>query len=503
MQIVWLKRDLRVHDHRPLTEACRAGGPVLIVYVIEPDLWQNGDLSERHARFIEECLAEMQTEVRRLGGELYTACTGMVSLLEQLTADGTPLTLYAHEEHGTPDTFARDIEVRRWMKERGFAVYEYPSFGVTRGLQDRKQFDEKWQEKMQAPLLPAPNSIPAPPHSLPAALTRQTTFPKQLALPGEAIRYGQQGGESLGLETLADFLENRFFQYRSHLSNPISSSTSCSRLSPYLAWGALSFRRAYQESLRRLAQLPNPADRRQLEAFISRLHWHCHFIQRLEDEPELSERNMNRAFDAIRTDWDEEAYTRWKEGRTGIPFIDAAMRSLHKTGWINFRSRAMLVSFVSNTLLLDWRKPAQFLAQQFLDYEPGIHYSQMQMQSGTTGFNTIRIYNPIKQGREQDPDGRFIRRHVPELKEFSADFIHEPWKSPAFFHSQYCGAVVDVMEANRCAREVLWSVRDSEAGVKEAEQGLKKHASNTRRKEASAKKQKPAYEQLSLFDFDE
>ena len=113
----------------------------------------------------------------------------------------------------------------------------------------------------------------------------------------------------------------------------------------------------------------------------------------------------------------------------GYPFLDACMRSLKVNGWINFRMRAMLLSFASYHLWLHWKYTADFLASLFIDFEPGIHYSQSQMQSGTTGINTIRIYNPIKQGKDHDPDGLFIRKWIPELSNIPNNYIHTPWLS--------------------------------------------------------------------------
>ena len=168
------------------------------------------------------------------------------------------------------------------------------------------------------------------------------------------------------------------------------------------------------------------ANKKSLIAFKSRLAWHCHFIQKLYDESEIEYQNLNKAYDGLReNNFNEKYFLAWKKGNTGYPFIDACMRYLSKTGWINFRMRAMLVSFASYQLWLDWKKTSKHLAKLFTDYEPGIHYSQFQMQSGTTGINSIRIYNPIKQSHDQDVNGKFIKKWVPELK-LSLIHISEP-----------------------------------------------------------------------------
>lgn len=214
-----------------------------------------------------------------------------------------------------------------------------------------------------------------------------------------------------------------------------------------------------------------------MRAFTGRLHWHCHFIQKLEDEPDIEFHNMHRLYDGIREDdFNEELFEAWKAGRTGYPLIDASMRALHATGWLNFRMRAMLVSFASYHLWLHWRKPSLFLARQFVDYEPGIHYCQHQMQSGVTGINAIRIYSPLKQAIDQDPDGVFIRKWIPELRQVPLEFLFKPENLYAFA-PDYPKPIVHEASARKEAAARIYAVRKGDEHRMAADAVMDKHGS--------------------------
>jgi len=241
---------------------------------------------------------------------------------------------------------------------------------------------------------------------------------------------------------------------------------------------------------RRAEKIPiGPDWLRSLSSFSKRLRWHCHFIQKLESQPSIEFENIARAYDGLReNDFSQARFQAWCEGRTGYPMVDACMRSLVATGWVGFRMRAMLMSFASYHLWLHWRPTSVFLARQFIDFEPGIHYSQAQMQSGTTGINTVRIYSPTKQVHDHDPKGAFIRSWVPELAGVPDEHIAEPHlmggltqrQSGCIIGKDYPAPLVEHKEAVREARSKIYSVRSTAAAREEAQRVYQKHGSRRR-----------------------
>lgn len=478
--VVWFKRDLRVADNAPL-HAAAARGPVLCLYVIEPGLWREPDAATQHYQFILESLRDLYAELRRIGGQLQLVTGDMVAVLTRLHATAPFAALYSHEETGNGWTYARDRTVGRWCREQGVVWHEFAQFGVTRRLRDRDEWHGLWQQHHAAPIINTPQlQTVALPWKEPPPPT-----PQMLGLDPHDPPQRQRGGRQRGLAVLRDFLDHRSGQYRGGISSPLSAPTACSRLSPYLAYGCLSTR----EVVRAAEQAQASADSRRqagINAFLSRMHWHCHFIQKLESEPEIEWRNMHRGYDGLREpDWNPAHFEALTTGHTGWPLVDACVAMLRETGWINFRMRAMLVSVAAYPLWLHWQPVGLWLARQFLDYEPGIHWSQLQMQSGTTGINITRVYNPIKQARDHDPAGRFVRRWLPHLRRVPDTWLFEPWRMPESLQQRLALSVgehipqppVDLESATRQAKTRIYNLRGL-AAVKAAKADiLKRHGS--------------------------
>ncbi len=481
--IVWLKRDLRLQDNEALYKALNSGKRVLLLYVFEHLLINDPHYSERHFNFIKESIWDINHRLSAYNTKVLAVTSDVQNCFNHLQDFYKIDTIYSHQETGLLVTFNRDKEFKRYCRNNIIRWDESINNGVRRGLKDREAWFEDWNDYMSKnQFLFQPQSHQFLNYKDIAKLETVLT-PTDLSTP-ENSRF-QKGGTTEAYEYANSFLQTRYKNYMFNISKPQASRSSCSRLSPYISWGNVSVREIYQKGKQTKG---NQANNRHISAFLSRLRWQAHFIQKFEMEHIMEEASVNKGYHKLKKRISEAYQKAWKEGNTGFPLVDASMRCLNQTGYLNFRMRALLVSFFTHILWQPWQDATTHLSQQFLDFEPGIHFPQLQMQAGETGINNLRIYNPIKNGIEHDPDATFIREWVPELSHLELAYIHQPHLMTQLEQELYSfkigvdypHPIVDIQENRKKASDILWKMKDDPEVRKESQRILKKHTISDR-----------------------
>lgn len=467
INVVWLKKDLRLHDHLPIYHAIESGLPTLFVFFFEPSVLALPEHSDRHWTFVRESLQELQNTLKNFNTQIYVFENEVITVFKKISSYYQIRAVYSHQEIGQKVTFDRDKAFAEFCKHHQIQWLEFPKDGVVRGLKNRNDWNDRWTDTMQQPIkkinlqklknVPLEYEVFQNYHLLPID---DQVFTHQL----------QKGGERFAWRYLKNFVEERAANYTKHISKPTESRRACSRVSPYLAWGNLSIRQVYQFTSQAREKLPS-FYQFPLKNFESRLHWHCHFIQRFEMNDHMEFESLYTPLDHARECINEEWVNAWELGLTGIPLVDACMRCVNTTGYLNFRMRAMLVSFLTHHLFQPWQAGVRHLARQFLDYEVGIHYCQFQMQAGVMrATSRFRIYNPTKQAEEHDSKAVFIKQWLPELTNLPPYLAIEPWKITHLEQHlykfrlgiDYPKPLIVVDESARKAREILYNISKTE-----------------------------------------
>jgi deoxyribodipyrimidine photo-lyase len=427
--VLWLRRDLRVHDNPALWAAAAGGDPLAVVFVLDERLLAGRFASGPRSQFLLQCLSDIDESLRARGSRLTVLCGApereLVALVRSLGASHVHLAADA-----SPFARARDRRVLAALRPLGARAVLHPGTFVIDDLSVPRTgagaphtvfspFYRAWAALPRRPLLPAPARLAAPPSATPV-----TSIPSlaELGLRQEC-QAPAPGGELAAREAMSAWLEgpvDGYAQDRDRLSGE-----HVSRLSPYLHLGAISARELE-------ARLPAGAGG---EAYRRQLCWRDFYAHVLRHFPaNASQEHQQRVRGRLAWRNDERDFGAWCEGRTGYPVVDAAMRQLRREGWMHNRARLIVGSFLTKDLGIDWRWGERHFMRLLLDGDHASNNGNWQWIA-SVGVDPQpafkRIFNPALQQRRHDPDGEYVRRYLPELAGVPERFLAEPWRMPA------------------------------------------------------------------------
>ncbi|HPE01128.1 MAG TPA: deoxyribodipyrimidine photo-lyase [Burkholderiaceae bacterium] len=435
--LVWLRRDLRLADHAPLAAALRMARRVHVAFVFDTAILDALPRADRRVEFIHASLAELDARLRALGGGLIVchgrAADEIPALAQRLGVDavcaGRDYEPYASERDAT---VAQRLAAagRRWVQIKDHVVFERDELltGARRPYTVFTPYKRAWLARLDASAVaehavdPAPGQLVAPPAG--------TGLPPLDALgfaPAGLARLPLPAGEGGAQQLLADFLA-RIDDYRAARDYPAVRGVSY--LSTHLRFGTVSIRALVRAASAR------PAGSEGAATWLAELVWRDFYQQILWHHPHVVERSFRPEYDRIAWEQGEpadERYAAWEAGRTGYPLVDAAMAQIAQTGYMHNRLRMVVASFLAKDLGVDWRRGEAYFARALNDFDLAANNGgwQWAASSGCDAQPWFRIFNPVTQSEKFDPEGKFIRRYLPQLARFEAKDIHAPWLASA------------------------------------------------------------------------
>ena len=431
----WFRSDLRLRDNRALAGAAASSDALGLVFVLDDRLLAGSALGAPRLRFLLATLERLAADLARRGQRLVVRRGDPVDVMPRLAREAGVDRVHWNRDYG-PFARRRDAAVRRALEAAGVAVAEHKDRVVFESDEVRTRdgapfrvftpFRNAWWARFEAdpPACEGPLRLPPP---LPLASDAPPDA-RALGFGADATEL-PAAGEDAARRRLERFLDRAIARYALDRDRPDLDGTS--RLSPHLRFGAISIR-ACVHAARDRAKADARA-REGVRKWLDELVWREFYHAVLAEHPHVLVRSFQPAYDALRWEDDETGFRAWCEGRTGLPFVDAAMRQLAATGWMHNRARMVTASFLTKDLLVDWRRGERFFYQRLADGDPASNNGgwQWAASTGTDAQPYFRIFSPVAQGERFDPDGAYVRRWVPELRDVPDRFVQRPWAAPA------------------------------------------------------------------------
>ena len=431
--ILWFRRDLRLDDNAALHAAIETGGAIVPVYIREPEGHNIGPLGGAQEWWLHHSLQALHKALRELGSDLVLRTGAAVDVLADLAHETGAQTVFinrAYERDEQDRKIAADLDAKELRLTAFHGKLLHPPGRIKTGSGGSfKVFTPFWNamQKLGEPREPiaAPTRIPAPKH-----------FPKSQSLNSWALLPSKPDwaahfsdlwtpGEQGAKEKLEAFIGRHLHDYKRGRDLPAIDATS--NLSAHLAHGEITPARLWHAT----HDLPRSAAEN-VGHFRREVAWRDFCYSLLSEKPQLDEENWDRKFDAMEWLYDAEEFTAWTRGQTGYPIVDAGMRQLWKYGFMHNRVRMITASFLIKDLMIDWRKGEKWFRDALVDADPANNAGNWQWVagSGADASPFFRVFNPVLQGEKFDPDGTYVREHVPELAKLDKKYIHKPFDAP-------------------------------------------------------------------------
>ena len=429
--LVWFRRDLRLDDCEIITEATKNNQEVIPFFVIDPWFYEQPEICTARVKFLFESLENLDANLQQKGSRLYLFEGKSTDIVERLTRSLLPERqpkLYLSRDVQVEYGINRDRDLLDFYAQHNLEVHLGINYFLQIGGENYNNWWRDYHCYHQQPLHPTPAQINTPDMSFDLPQLSFTELRQKYSHLLTKGNYRFVGGSDKAYNTLDSFLDGRYYGYHWKMSRPwMAQQGATSQLSPYLDFGNISSRIIYQSTVALSNKLdPKSKTYFSLKTFLDRLRWHDKFSQRHYFHPELAWQNRYEEYDEYYSPEplkeDKLAlFIAWCEGKTGYPMVDASMRQLNQMGWMNFRMRAMCVTFLTINCGVSWHHGARYFMSRLVDGNIAINHWQWQAQAGITNplSKTFRIYNPTKNLEDKDPYLQFVYHWIPELKGYS------------------------------------------------------------------------------------